>query len=99
MRYETVDLVQKSISGNEPGDNDNMEDQNRSEPLFEDDESVIMEEITKQVVGQETADWVQSASWILSRTLYLTTRVFYSPLYQAAMLAIHDRRKMLDTKE
>jgi len=56
MRFESVDLVQKSISGNEPGDNDNMEDQNRSEPLFEDDESVIMEEITKQVVGQETAD-------------------------------------------
>ena len=53
MRYETVDLVQKSISGNEPGDND---DQNRSEPLLEDDESVIMEEITKQVVGQETAN-------------------------------------------
>ena len=56
MRFESVDLVQKSISGNEPGDNDNMEDQNRSEPLFEDDESVIMEEITKQVVGQEPAD-------------------------------------------
>ena len=54
MRFESVDLVQKSISGNEPGDN--LEDQNRAEPLFEDDESVIMEEITKQVVGQETAD-------------------------------------------
>ena len=80
MRFESVDLVQKPISGNEPGDNDNMEDQNRSEPLFEDDESVIMEEITKQVVGQETADWVLSASSILSSTLYLTTRVLYSPL-------------------
>ena len=56
MRFESVDLVQKSISGNEPGDNDNMEDQNRAEPLFEDDESVIMEEITKQVVGQEPTD-------------------------------------------